>query len=442
MKNLIVMAVAALFATNAVAAEMKWNGSAGWRYSQTTADDQLSSERIVAGGAQKNVSKNFTRAHQMRANLGVMGGWEHVEYGFGVRTNSRGTGAAAAAVNDDYATVSGNADLALGIEQAWFRYVHDFGNLDFGATIGRQKIALITDTQWETLFDNDVRWDGLGWNFRFGMFGLNAAQYVLGGTTGGAPGPSQYSYNEFTDANGATGASTHRKFQMMYSFQPYMNWKFSDDIEATLAVSWIKYINENYANGQAGGVNANATNATPSSIPAITANTFRMNNKQQWDFLAQVTLPFNLSFTGEYVKANRAAATAADLTTAYLGGEASAPELSSSALTLGLTYGKLRKAQDFTLGWAYTNKGIGSVIGVFTNDKFMPDLRGHTVAAGYALADNFHLGFKTIMSKEKERLDLVGTADLAGRSYRGAAGNAGNQQLKFNYWELTAGVAF
>ena len=30
MKNLLVLAVA-LFATNAFAAEMKWNGSAGWR---------------------------------------------------------------------------------------------------------------------------------------------------------------------------------------------------------------------------------------------------------------------------------------------------------------------------------------------------------------------------------------------------------------------------
>ena len=44
MKNVIVLAVAALFATNAVAAEMKWNGSAGWRYENTSNNDSLDSK--------------------------------------------------------------------------------------------------------------------------------------------------------------------------------------------------------------------------------------------------------------------------------------------------------------------------------------------------------------------------------------------------------------
>ena len=82
MKNVIVLAVAALFATNAVAAEMKWNGSAGWRYENTSNNDSLDSKFSATND--KDVSTTKTRSHKMRANLGVMGGWEHVEYGFGI----------------------------------------------------------------------------------------------------------------------------------------------------------------------------------------------------------------------------------------------------------------------------------------------------------------------------------------------------------------------
>src|ERR1035437_7531151 len=110
MKNLIVLAVATLFATNALAAEMKWNGSAGWRYSQQSLNDSLGSLNSVAVG--KDVSTTKTKQHQMRANLGVMGGWEHVEYGFGLRTTN--------AANDDYTVVGANADRVFGLEQAWF----------------------------------------------------------------------------------------------------------------------------------------------------------------------------------------------------------------------------------------------------------------------------------------------------------------------------------
>ncbi|MGZ6404323.1 MAG: hypothetical protein ACXWTJ_22905, partial [Bdellovibrionota bacterium] len=105
MKNLIVLAVATLFATTASAAEMKWNGSAGWRYSQTKNDDGLGSLDSVANSKDVSTAKN--KAHQMRANFGATGGWEHVEYGFGLRTNN--------ATNDDYVTVNQNADKAIGL---------------------------------------------------------------------------------------------------------------------------------------------------------------------------------------------------------------------------------------------------------------------------------------------------------------------------------------
>jgi len=438
MKNLLVLAVATLFATNAFAAEMKWNGSAGWRYANLSQDDNLDSKNSAALG--KDISTTKSRMHQVRANLGVMGGWEHVEYGIGIRTTN--------ATNDDYTTVNTGADRNIGLEQAWFRYVRDFGSMDLGLTIGRQKNALAYDSQWETLFDNDVRWDGFGWNFKFGMFGFNASQYVIGavthtapavGATTGATGASNYSYTEASEAN----AGTTKHFAMLYGFQPHMNWKFSDDIEAMFSVAYYKWIYEGDNNQTGGGVSTAALNngaAAAGTVPALAGNQYRMWNNSQWDFLATVTLPYNLNFTGDYVKSNKAAYN----NTTMNGGWASTnnPEVGSSAWTLGLTYGKLRKAQDFTVGYAYGTKGIASVINTFTNDKFAADNKGHTVLLGYAMADNFHLGFRWISLQEKERLNAVAATTAAACGGAAYAGANANQKMKQNYWELTAGVAF
>jgi len=419
MKNVIVLAVATLFATSAGAAEMKWNGSAGWRYSQTSQNDSLDSKDNATNN--KDVSTTKTKSHQVRANLGVTGGWEHVEYGFGVRTNNN--------ASDDYTTVQNNGDRALGIEQAWFRYVRDFGSVDMGLTIGRQKNALATDGQWETLFDNDVRWDGFGWNFKFGMFGFNAAQYVLGAKSQGTNQASTYNNTESSDSV----ATTNSKFQTLFAFQPYMNWKFSDEIEAMIAVAYYKWNYDGQTNQIGGGAGVNANGA--GTIAAVANSTFKMDNKAQWDVLANVSLPYNLSLTADYVKASKAQYTTNDVTNYS---SATQPEVSSSAWTLGLTYGKLRKAQDFTIGYAYGTKGIGSVINTYTNDKFMADNKGHTVLLGYAMADNFHLGFRWMSLQEKELLN-ASIATTAGSAY---AGTNAAQKMKTNYWELTAGVAF
>jgi len=417
MKNLLVLAVATLFAANASAAEMKWNGSAGWRYTQTSNDDNLESKDNATNN--KDVSTQKTRAHQMRANLGVMGGWEHVEYGFGVRTNNL--------ANDDYSNVQQNGDLGLGIEQAWFRYVRDFGSLDLGLTIGRQKAAFAYDSNWETLFDNDVRWDGFGWNFKFGMFGLNASQYVLGAKSKGVAGASTYTSTASSDSI----AASQSRFSMLYSFQPYMKWKFADEIEAMFAVAYHKWIDEGANTNQIGG---GVPRFNTGTVTAVNQGVYKMDNASQWDFLAEVSLPYNLNFTGDLVKANKASYT--DGTVA--GWKAAPHDVSSTAWTLGLTYGKLRKAQDFTIGYAYGTKGIGSVINTFTNEKFLADNKGHTVVLGYAMADNFHLGFRWMSLQEKELIDTSAGANQ-GLAY---GGTTASQKMKTNYWELNAGVAF
>ncbi|MGZ3740519.1 MAG: hypothetical protein ACXVB9_14155, partial [Bdellovibrionota bacterium] len=425
---------------------MKWNGSAGWRYNQNKHDDGLNS--VVSGttgAGGKGTSIQTDKSHAMRANLGVTGGWENIEWGMGMRT----TGAR----NTDYVNVTSAGDQVFGLEQAWFRYLKDFNSVNMSLTIGRQKNVFAYDMGAQSLFDNDVRFDGFGWNFKFGMFGFNAAQYVLGSVThaatngaiAGQPTSSTANASSFSVTDSSESSATGTKhFQMLYAFQPHMNWKFSDEIEAMFSVAYYRWVYEGAANQTGGGVGAQ-NNGAGNTIPPIASSAFKMDNRSQWDFLANVTLPYNLAFTGDLVKSNAAAYDNQSIS----GYNGLSTTVSSTAWTLGLTYGKLRKAQDFTIGYAYGTKGIGSVINTFTNDKFLADNKGHTVVVGYSMADNFNLGFKWMNLQEKERVSTQGTATtgaLAGNAYsNSAAGVAGvnaNQKMKTNYWELTAGVAF
>lgn len=422
MKNLFVLAVASLIATSANAAEMKWSGSTGWRYEQTKNDDNLNSK---VGSNDTSALK--TKTHAIRANLGVTGGWENVEYGFGVRTN-------AGAANDDHLTVQNNLDRALGIEQAWFRYLKDFGSMDLAVTIGRQKNVIAYDTVSQNLYDNDVRWDGAGWQFKFGMFGMNAAQYITGartvaaqGIAAGTDGASSYSRTEATVPG--------RKFNYLMSFQPYVNWKFNDDIETMFAVGYHHWSDSSKTNATGGGVNAAATNT--GTVPAIANSNFNMHNGNQWHFLSTWTLPYNLSFNAEYVMNKKQAFNTGNVT-GYAGNVF--PEASKSAWSASLTYGALKKAQDFTVGYSYGNKGLASVVNAYSYEKFAADNKGHSFSVGYAIADNFHLGWKGLFLKEKEKINASSAvAGTAGRAYSGA--NAA-QENKTTYMELSAGVMF
>lgn len=419
MKHVLVLAVASLVATSANAAEMKWSGSTGWRYEQTKNNDNRGST-LTVGTAQRDTSKQTTKAHQIRANLGVTGGWDNVEWGFGVRTGG-------ASVNDDHMTLTGNTDRALGIEQAWFRYVRDFGSLDMNVTIGRQKNVLAYDTTSQTLFDNDVRWDGAGWQFKFGMFGMNAAQYILGAKSGGLNGASTQSKTEATEDNAAAQA----KFNYLLAFQPYMNWKFSDEIETMFAVGYYLWSDDSNTNVTNAGVDKAYNNGTTN--PDVGTSTMSVANSKQWHFVNTWTLPYNLSFNAEYVMNKKRIFDSANVA-GYAG--TVFPEASRSAWSAGLTYGALKKARDFSIGYAYGTKGIASVINRYTYEKFAADNKGHTISVGYAIADNFHLGWKGMFLKEKELLNAVGGAGVGGVAL------ANGQNMKTTYWELTAGVMF
>ena len=127
-------------------------------------------------------------------------------------------------------------------------------------------------------------------------------------------------------------------------------------------------------------------------------------------------------------------------------GETAKPRTSMKALLPLLPYVARHKgwiaaaltARCGAIGYAYGTKGIGSVINNFTNEKFLADNKGHTVVLGYAMADNFHLGFRWMSLQEKELIDTSAGANQ-GLAY---GGTTASQKMKTNYWELNAGVAF
>jgi hypothetical protein len=121
-------------------------------------------------------------------------------------------------------------------------------------------------------------------------------------------------------------------------------------------------------------------------------------------------------------------------------------DVTASAFSIGAKYGDVKKAHDWSVSYNYGTKGIASVIGAYSNNLILPDNKGHTFNATYALADNFHLGFKWISVAEKERKNTIDvaaavntTAQTAGQSYTGLQSN---QEQKMKYFELTTGVMF
>lgn len=424
MKNVLVLAVAALAANTANAAEMKWNGSAGWRYEQSSLDNSLGGTSAVAR----------SKANNVRANIGVTGGWENVEWGTGIRTvartaNSGLLGGNGAAANDDHSSLQNATDLGVGFEQAWFRYVRDLGGVDMAATVGRQKNVFIYDNVAQSLFDNDVRFDGLSESFKFGMFGLNLGQYVLGGKQGnGTLAGSSNTTN--TDATDGTG--NQQNFRYLFGFQPHMSWKFSDDIEAMFAVGYYIWNDQGAVNSLTGAPAA-AVAGFPNNPFGTTAG-YRLQNSRQWQFTTAVSLPYNLSFNGEFVmnkKQQFGNNNVVDGNGAAVTTIASANDADRTAWSAGLTYGAIKKAHDFSVGYAYGSKGIASVANAYSYERFLAGQQGHTVSAAYAIADNFTIGAKALFLKEKSPTDpTTGVAFANGR------------EIKNNYWQVTAGVMF
>ena len=432
MKNLLVLGVASLIATSAMAGDMKWNGSAGMRYQAIGINDGLSSTNTAASGiggtSGSDLSGLSIRKYQIRANLGVRGGWENVEYGVGIRTQGNsGTGNV---VNTDFSTFAGATDSTVGLEQAWFKYFNEFAGAKVSVTIGRGAAVFLADGYTENLFANALRLNGLGWNFNYGMFGLNLGQYVLGTRGGNA------SYEAYT-ANSQSSAANKTTFSALYGFQGFGKWKFADEIDTTLALGFYKYSNVNgfFTNWSAGGTSPLSQNTAGNgaSVAANTAWALKMDNPQIWQVYNQWKLPYNLMFTGEIAWNKTVAENTA---VANWSTAAATTNARKTAWAISLLYGPamLKKAHDFHVGAAYGVKGIGSVVGATSSPYIAPDNKYIALAGGYALADSFTVGVKAGWLTELEKMNST-----TGTAYNGA--NAG-QNTKTSLFELNAGVSF
>ena len=402
MKKLIVLAVAALVAAPAFADNMKWDGSAGWRYTSASHNDGLGTS--TGNG---DTSKQNYRAHHFRANLGVSGGWKDVEYGVGLRTQN--------AANTDWVTAGSNGmgrDFTIGLELAWFRYGMGSQYGDWGFTFGRQMNAFAYDKYTQNFFDNDVRFDGASLAWKWGSFGVNAAYYILGGVNQGTAGGSSYTY---TAASQAAGTTTSY-LSTLSGVQPTLSWKFRDNIETMVGVgyyTWNKLDGQGLTNA-VHGAGANGDTAT-----GDTGNV-TFTKAKQWQVYNTWSLPYNLGFSWEYVT-NKAKPMFGTSTV----------ETDGNSFAAGLTYGAIKKAHDFKVGVAYGSKDLGSVINAFSNNRFLADNKGEMITVDYALADNFNLGWKGYFLKEKSK-----KAAATGLALTTA------QEQKTNLWELTAGVMF
>jgi hypothetical protein len=356
-----------------------------------------------------------------RANLGVTGGWKEVEYGVGVRTNG-------GRANSDYVSTGAvnGTDFAIAMEQAWFRYVMDSRFGDWNFTFGRQMNSFAYDKYTQNFYDNDVRFDGMGVNWKQGSFGLNGAWYILGGrgfaaNTNAAQGSTKTNttYSESADS------SAQQNLVSMFGIQPHITWKFRDNIETMLAIGYYGY---NKADGlifnNVHGVAA-GTNGFTAANSAADAGTVAMGNSKQWQIYNTWSLPYSLNASIEYVINNKKPRFGS-----------TAIEADGKAYSVAITYGAIKKAHDYKVGYTYGSKDLGAVNGIFTNNRWLPDNKGHMLTANYALADNFELGWKGYFLKEKSR-KFGNTANAGvGQAVTSA------QQQKSTIWELTAGVNF
>jgi len=451
MKKLLVLAVACFVASPAFAADLKWYGETGARYSQGKFDDSLAAKD--ANGL--DVSMQTTKAHAIRARLGVTGGHDHVDYGFGVKTTTAGV------VNTSYVNYNQNQDLGIGIDLAYFHYSNDFGFGDLGVTVGRGNNVFAYDENGQFLFDNDVSWDGFGWKWKMGNIGFNAAQYILGGNSGlstsAANGSSRIVKTAASD-NGGTPASgvsqeNHTNFETMLGFQPTFSFRFTDDIESMFAVGYYVW-NGTTAPANATGNYSNALHGNQTQVAAgkVGSNTILddtqfmpMANARIWQLLVDTSLPMGFNASFEYLRNKKNYYD--EYNNSLNQATSKSIEAKRTAWSATLGYGKIAKAHDWKVSYSYGNRGLASSYNYYANDLFAADQKGHTITGSYALTDSLSLGAKYMTLKEISNLDRNGnapgtTAGLVG-GFTGTTNAASvGRSHKWKYWELTAGVAF
>lgn len=444
MKKYFVLATLFLMSTYAHAANVTWYGSAGWRYSNAKQTDGTSNTASVGsptiGGS---LSERTETANKFRGELGATGGWDNVEWGTGVRTTGSTSSIAmpmintASSANSDWTTAN-SADLGIGMHRAWFKYGNDWGFGDVGITFGRQAVGFATSNT-QVFMDNDVALDGVTETWKWGSFGINLGQYILGGKTAGVEGGSQVVSSAYSEKAPQSSGG----MQVLYSFQPHFTWKFTDEITGMFAVgyhNWSNTTGTNFRNlipngstfGTVNGgfVTGNQTSLAGANASLTNANAFSrqvsVENSKQWQGVMKLTLPYMLALDFEYIKNKELFyGTPSGLGVAQVTAK---PALDSSAWAASLTYGQLKKAHDFTIGYTYHDKGLGSVASRFTYDRVLPGFTAHEINAGYNMANGMNVAARALFEKEKNGRDQ--TARDSGKL------------ISTTYWEVSTGVRF
>lgn len=387
-KFIAVVLFAFIVAPNA-RAELTWNGGASIRHMIRVNDDGLDT-RNAAG---KNSSRSVNKLWQFRGGLGVVSRTDGgAEYGFDVRTAN---GTTTTPINSEWVTVQNGGDFVPTIGQAYARLKFKPFDSDLGVTVGRSKTALLYDNVGQALFDNDTRWDGFGWQWKMGMFGFNAVQYVLGATDRGTgANPSTYTTTESSQETG----DTKSHFAVLYAFQPHATFQITEDITTTFAVGHLLWSGTG-ATATTGWYTNTIHGGTAGTVGNV--NGLPMDNIRQWQFLSDTSLPFKLRFVAEYIKNKKMFY---GLRNQAATGAATPKEADNDALALSLAYGKPKKAGEFGLVYTFSDKGLGAVITSISNGDVGADNRSHMFEGRYMLADSFSVSAKAQWHKEKARL--------------------------------------
>lgn len=430
MKKILVLAVVSLIASPAFSADLKWYGDVGLRYSEGKLDDGLAAK----GTNGYNVSEETTKAHAIRGRLGASGGKDHVDYGFGFRTSNT--------ANTDWVNYNQAQDRTFGIEQLYFRYSNDYGFGDISLAAGRQVNVFAYDMNSQQLFDKDVRFDGFGWKWKMGNFGVNASQYLLGYNSNGTVGATTATMTELTEKNASSAQSG---WSTLIGIQPTFNFRFTDDIESMFAVGYYWWGGTNYTNnlhGQQGSTAGSVTGGT--ELGATQA--LPLSNARHIQLLVDTTLPYDFGLAFEYIRNKKSfydewqTATAG---TTVNNSSRQSLEANRNAWSATLSYGKVEKAHDFKLSYNYANKGLASTYNTFSNNLFLADQKGHTISGEFAATDNLVVSAKYMSLKEISKKDLSGNSPgFHTTNPPGSRAGESGRSHTWKYWELAAGVTF
>lgn len=392
--KIVLSLLALLVAAPLAQAEMKWSGGAGVRYLNRKLNDGL--ENRDATGKDQSIGIN--KRWEFRGALGVSSASENLDWTVAMRTQSNQA--------SEWVSTSNATDITFGLEQANARlHTNEWLNSEWAVTVGRQKAAFLFDSVAQAFLDRDVRFDGLGWNWKKGAIGVNLAQYVLGATSQGTAAQS----SAFTSTEATQAVATSRShFGMLYSIQPTFELKLSDDTKGLFALGYHNWSGTGgnstslwFSNQVHGGSAAPQTTGGGVGTTTATAPNdvnVSMSNTRQWQLLTDWTFMQKFRFVGEYIR-NK---------TVYYGGTAPVTvfrnKAKRDAFSLSLIYGVAKKAHEWTVMYSYSDKGIASVINTFTNGDAPADNRSHMFEGKYMLADNVALGGKLQYHKEKGRV--------------------------------------